>query len=236
MKRIITSLVAAFFVANLLAGIRPAALAQSTSVTVTIASGSPTTILGFNTNDTIDIVATLNTTDPNENGEGEPLILQSSTGFSGVVSAYAQATTFSFKATGPGTLSGFISGFDGDESATVSVTLNTTQKKRFTQAQKDAFAKASAELNTQAGAEAAIAAICALGLIPNPSSPLAAICSASAGILSGVTWFLSGLLNQLALDPSDPNFTVIATPNFPSLTLLTAPPGSTQQEIDAVNA
>ena len=212
-----------------------AAIGQTT-VNTTVTSGSLTPLVGFNMGDTIDIVATLSTSDVNENGEGEPLVLQSSTGFSGVVSAYAQPLTFSFKASSAGVLNGFIQGFDGDESATVTVTINSTQKKRFTQAQKDALAKASAQLNTQAGAEAAIAAICALGLIPNPSTPLAAICTGTAGVLSGTTWFLSGSLNQLALDPSDPNFTIIAQPMFASVTLLAVPPGATQEETNAINA
>jgi len=211
-------------------------LLASAQTSTTISGSSPVPIVGFNAGDTVDIVATLQTTDVNENGEGEPLVLQSSTGFSVVVSAYAQPMAFSFKATTAGVLTGFVQGADGDESASVTATLNSTQKKRFTQAQKDAFARASAQLNTQAGRLAAIAAICGLGLIPSPPSPLAAICTGTASIGSGVTWYLSAKLNELQLDPSDPNFTVIAQPVFPAITLLTIPVGATQEEAGAINA
>jgi|GEM_PF-5351805 len=211
-------------------------LPPPTTITVTIASGSPTQIVGYNTCDRVDIVATLTTADVNENGEGEPLILRNSSGFSGTLSAYAQATTFSFTATGAGVLSGFIQGFDSDESATVTVTLNSNEQRRFTQAQKDAFARAAAQLNTQAGAMATIAALCAVPSLFPPSSPLFLACTAAAGITSGATWYLSARLNEYALDPSDPNFTVIVQPVFPNLALLAIPPSATPAEVRALNA
>src|SRR4051794_38444982 len=53
------------------------AAAAATTQTVTIASGSPTVVVsGLKKGDTVDVVATLNTSDVNENGEGEPLVLQ----------------------------------------------------------------------------------------------------------------------------------------------------------------
>ena len=201
--------------------------AQPRTVTATIASDTAVVIVNFNNGDTVDIVATLTTTDPNENGEGEPIVLQSSTGFSGVVSNYAQPTSFSFKASAGGTLSGFIQGFDGDESGVVTVTINSNQKKRFTQEQKDAMAKASADLNVQAAAETVIAALCLA--IPDPT--ITKFCALTSGSLAGVTWLLSAALNRLALDPSDPNFRIIALP-----VLLTLPPESGGPEIAAVNA
>src|SRR5215467_2278940 len=207
-------------------------LALATPITVTT-TGAPTTIAfpGVKAGDTLTVQATLNTTDPNENGEGEPLVIQSSGGFSAIVSAYAQTRSFSFQATVAGeTVTVSIQGADGDESATVTVDVN--QRKRFTQQQKDALAKASADLNTQAAAQTIIAALCLA--IPDPS--ITKICAIGFGLGAGATWLLSGLLNQLALDPSDPNFTVIAQPVTPSFQQVVAGGSVTQGEADSINA
>ena len=142
LKKLTLSLTMAAF---LTLGLEGQAIAAPIQQTVTV-GGVSTIIISYNAGDTVDIVATLNTVDPNENGEGEPLQLQSTTGFAATVSNYAQPTTFSFTATVGGTLSGVILGFDGDESATVTVTVNSNQKKRFTPQQKDAMAKSSADL------------------------------------------------------------------------------------------
>jgi len=208
----------------------PLTLAAPITVTTT---GGPTTIAfpGLKVGDTVTVQATLNTTDPNENGEGEPLVIQSSGGFSAIVSAYAQTRSFSFQATQAGeTITISIQGADGDESATVTVDVN--QRKRFTQEQKDALAKASAELNTQAAAQTIIAALCLA--IPDPS--ITKICAIGFGLSAGATWLLSGLLNQLALDPSDPNFTVIALPVTPPFEHVVAGGSITQAEADSINA
>src|SRR5919201_4475844 len=59
----------------------------ATSQTYTVASSSPAVLVsGLRAGDKVDIVATLNTTDVNENGEGEPLKLQSSGGFAATIS------------------------------------------------------------------------------------------------------------------------------------------------------
>lgn len=204
----------------------------ATSQTFTIASGSPTALVSnLNAGDKIDIVATLNTTDVNENGEGEPLVLQSSGGFSATIPSYAQPTALSFTATANGeSLSGFIVGYDGDEDATVTVTVNSTDKKRLTQAQKDALAKASADLNIWAAGGATVTAICAV--LPPPAD----LCVAFFGPFSGVTWLGSALLGRLAADPSDPNFTVIAQPIPPAVPPLPNLAGITQAERDAYTA
>src|SRR5262249_22947429 len=66
--------------------------------------------------DDVTITATLNTEDPNENGEGEPLVIQSSGGFSATIGDYAVTQQLSFTATQDGeTLDASIQGYDGDE-------------------------------------------------------------------------------------------------------------------------
>lgn len=206
--------------------------AIATPVTVTVGSSSTNTaISNVKAGDTINIEATLFSSDPNENGENEPLVVNSSGGFSTTIGNYGQARAFSFQATIDGeSLTTSIPGADGDESAQITIDLN--QKKRFTQAQKDALSKASADLNSQAGSEATIAAACLL--LPDPSVTKA--CAVGFGLLSGGTWVLSGELNKLALDPADLNYTVIAVPLTPTPTLLTVQVGIVQSEADSFNA
>jgi hypothetical protein len=94
------------------------------------AFGSATINLG----DKITINATLNTTDPNENGEGEPLIVTVDDKTIGVIPNYAVASQVIYTApssafVNPGSpaptfnVSWHIQGADGDESATVSTTI-----------------------------------------------------------------------------------------------------------------
>ncbi len=201
-------------------------------VTTTITDSGTISLPTVHKGDTINIEATLRTNDVNENGEGEPLIIKSSSsGFSATISKYAQPRAFSFPATVDGeSLLVNIDGYDGDESATVTVDVN--QKKRFTQEQKDKFANASAKLNTQAGVYSAIAVACLL--VPDPS--ITKICSFGFGATSVGTWILSAKLNELALDPVDPNFTQIAVPITPPFTPLVVEPGITQGEADSFNA
>jgi hypothetical protein len=206
------------------------------TVTVTIASGSPTQILGYNIGDKVHVEATLNTSDVNENGEGEPLVLQASTGFSASVNAYAVTTPFDFTATGAGVLSGFIKGFDGDESATVQVTLNTNQQQRDKDAQKKAYERLVAQLNIAAGATGTIGAACQVATLFPPAAPEFAICAGIGGLITAGLVDISVILALRVLDPSDPNFMVIAQPVFPSLSLLVIPPGATPAQVKAFNA
>jgi hypothetical protein len=204
----------------------------ATSQTYTVASSSPAVLVsGLRAGDKVDIVATLNTTDVNENGEGEPLKLQSSGGFAATISAYAQPTALSFVATVDGeSLSGFIVGFDFDESATVTVTVNSTAKKRLTQAQKDALARASADLNIIAAGGATVMAVCAV--LPPPAD----VCVAFFGPFSGTVWLGSALIGRLALDPADPNFREIFQPVVPEVPPVADVAGITQAERDAYAA
>jgi hypothetical protein len=210
--------------------------AAAGTITVTIESGTPVDIPinpPLQVGDRVDIQATLTTTDPNENGEGEPLIIQSSGGFSATIPEYEQTRAFTFTATVPGeTVSAFIQGFDGDESGSVTLNVNPVTRPQFTPAQKAALARASSQLNTQAAAETVIGVLC-LGA-PDPA--ISKICAIAAGLLAGSTWLLSGLLNQLALDPPDPNFTKIAKPNPPKFKPVQPGAGITAAEASTMNA
>lgn len=181
--------------------------------------------------DTINIEAILSSGDLNENGENEPLVIRSSSGFSATIGNYAQARAFSFKAASNGeTLTTYISGADGDESAKITIDVN--QKTRLTQAEKDALNKAGADLNIQAGWYAAAAVAC--GVAPEPTVTKA--CLSGFGALSAATWVAAGKLTTLALDPIDPNYTIIATPVNAAVQLVTVQPGITQPVAASFNA
>jgi hypothetical protein len=203
-----------------------------TSTTVTVSGSSPTVIPlpGVRAGDTINLEITLNTDDPNENGEGEPLTINSSGVFSLTQSAYAQTLATSFMATmDDESLTASIPGGDGDETGTI--TIDTNQKKRFSQDTKDKFTYAAADLNIGAGFTATVGAACLLA--PDPS--VSKLCALIAGGLSGVSWTLSAIFQRLALDPPDPNFTVIAQPAPPSLQPIPTGPGVDQAAADALN-
>src|SRR5947209_10804655 len=72
-----------------------------------------------NAGDEVTVLAILHTSDPNENGEGEPLTVTiTNGGVGGTFPDYEVTHSFIFKAasTAPVTATGTISGFDGDES------------------------------------------------------------------------------------------------------------------------
>jgi uncharacterized repeat protein (TIGR03803 family) len=97
---------------------------ESRCCPVTVTGLTTIPIPGVMSGDTVTIHATLNTGDPGESGEGEPLIINTSAE-TFTVSAYAQPTTFTFKAKADGeSISAYIVGSDGDDSADVTVTLN----------------------------------------------------------------------------------------------------------------
>jgi hypothetical protein len=181
--------------------------------------------------DRVTVVATLSTSDPNENGEGETLVIQSSGGFTATVAAYEVPQSFTFTATQNGeTLFGNLTDSDGDESCTLSVTVNG--KQRLTDDEKDKLRRLSAELNTDAAGLAALAALCLA--LPDPSVTKG--CALVLGVASGLTWFRSGRLGEMALDPPDPNFMVIASPVIPALPPVVAQPPVTPAVARAFNA
>jgi len=116
--------------------------AAAATVSVTFDSSTPTVIIsGLNKGEVVDFTAVLTSTDPNETGEGEPLDLSSTGGYSAVVSNYNVPYAGSFTAQANGeSFSGWIAGADGDESATVQVTLNPAPNSKASDPVKNAAA------------------------------------------------------------------------------------------------
>jgi hypothetical protein len=180
--------------------------AAAATVPVTFDSSTPTVIVsGLNKGEVVDFTAVLTSTDPDETGEGEPLNLSSTSGYSAVVTNYSVPYSGSFTAQANGeTLTGWISGADGDESATVQVTLNPAPNSKA----NDKVKNPAANLSDTLGYAAAGLGIVTPFLVEVPP---AAIVTAVAGGLFGIA---SIKANQIARDPIDPKYTVLARPVF----------------------
>ncbi len=99
--------------------------------TITVESSSPVTIpiANLKAGQTQKIQVDFTTSDPNDQSEGEPLIIQGSDGFSQTISNYG-TQTISVPITQNGdTLSAYIQGADGDESASIVAGDRTIQVK-----------------------------------------------------------------------------------------------------------
>jgi hypothetical protein len=176
----------------------------------------------------VTVTATLHTSDPNENGEGEPLQIRSSDGrLNASVPSYEIPYTFSFTSGQPNvSVSGTIAGFDGDESCELGVST-----RRFSQATKDSLTKIAAGLGTVSGALWTYDALCSAGVIT------AVACNATIGIGAASTSLLTGLAaSLLAIDPVDPNYTQLPIAASATFTPIVAGVNITPQQASAMNA
>jgi hypothetical protein len=206
----------------------------ATSATVTVASGSPSVIVsGLSKGDVVDVVATLSTSDPGEIGEAEDepeaLVLQSTGGFSWSFQVYGQPRAMRFTATVDGeSLSGFIQSFDNDESASVTVTVNSTAQQLFSQQTKDLLDKVAAS-----------EAVLATGSATAASKCLAGVCATFYTNFSSIAWLNSVVTADLALDAADftpdPNYKVVQQPVFQLPADIPAQDGLTQAQADLTN-
>lgn len=233
--------VCAFFLCALHAG------AQSTTTTVTVSSSFPEVIANYNAGDTVTITAQLNTSDPNEDGEGEFLSVNTSGGFGTTLSIYFQPSTLTLPpATSAGSVTASIAGADGDESATITVRTSqgcstvvptpmpsppgcpvqalTPDQKRKALAIGTASAAIGAGLTTSS----------VTGLLCGPGAPVCVgVLEGSGILLAAANGYYAG---SKGIDPPDPNFTVIAQPQIPIVPPVVAQPGITQAMATALNA
>ncbi len=214
--------------AGLLAMLFLAAPAQAATTTVTIDSPFPVGIASYNAGDTASITAQLDTTDPNEEGQGETLTVTTSTGFSTIIPTYSLPQTFTLPAaSAAGTVSAFISGADGDEAATVSVTTASNCSatvptpmpsppdcpiRGWTQQQKH-DAQVAAIASAAIGGGMATSSV--TGFVCGPAAPACVAALEFGGLgLATANGYLALVANE---DPPDPNFMVIAQPMIPTV-------------------
>jgi hypothetical protein len=181
-------------------------LTATTMICATIALISHAYAVPFSLNagDTVLINETLNTTDPNENGEGEPLVITANGQSIGVVFNYAIPASITYVAptTGVVDFSSFIRGADGDESASGTATLNPSSP--ISSSTKSAFALSAAAFGTVSGAFWTIDFFC--------GAATAGICALAGTPVAALSSLVAGGLALVAADPVDMNFMTIATP------------------------
>jgi hypothetical protein len=214
----------------------------------------PTDSSAVQSGDTVNLVVTLTTTDPNEDGEGEPALITSTGGFSATVSAYNEPQSLSpYVATTDGeTFSAVIPNSDGDESVSLQISTcgGPTQAgiasltagpladgpscpaKRFGAKTRPLYSQLASDLESAGD----ITAMAALGCLEIPIPPVQVTCLEVYGLAAGVAFLLHVKYADLGKDPTDPNFMVIAQPVYPAVP--PTPPGlpQTKRDVDAFNA
>lgn len=175
-----------------------------------------TPVVTINPGDIASITATLNTTDPNENGEGEPIVVTANGGVIWVNPNYALPATFTY--TGPPSdslgstsIGYYIQGADGDETANFSTSINSPPSPK-SPAQIAAWNKDAYNVSLIGGGIVTMGAVGCLF-----SGPYAALCNGATGAIGALSGMTAVYFGKLAADPIDPNFTVIATPKNISL-------------------
>ncbi|MEN3369059.1 MAG: large repetitive protein [Verrucomicrobiota bacterium] len=207
-------------------------IAAGPATSVLIQSGTPQTVIsGLFVGDKVEITVQLTTNDLNENGEGEPVVIFSSGGFLVVLGTYSVPRLYTFTATQINErIEAYIAGYDGDESALVTVAVNSNVKQRFTAEQKAALAQLQQEFDVLG-----LTIKVATTIICNGPFDAKLACRA-ADKISALQNRLANKLGRLALDPSDPNFMSIFTPVIPALPPVTTSDPASQPLADAINA
>jgi hypothetical protein len=214
----------------------PAYAAQTRTITVRVEWGSPVVIAVLDEGDKVKIQSQLLTTDTTvpETIENEPLVMVTSSlrGISSAQGLSDVVLTFQIDSVGPAptlarpTLSAFIRDFDGDEFANVTITVNPVEAVKKT-AEQVRHWEELAHVFHQAGLVAAASAL---------RCPPILICKLLEEGTEAIYEALALYYQQLASDPPDPNFMVIATPVTPSVPTLSPDPGVPGAITDAANA
>ncbi|HSM87579.1 MAG TPA: hypothetical protein VLT16_15590 [Candidatus Limnocylindrales bacterium] len=191
--------------------------------------GSANMAVSAKAGDVVTVTAVLTTNDIDEDGEGEPLVVSLPGGAFTVSNYFLNQTTHFLALQDNPVIFGQIPGADGDESAQVTFSV---RKMRFTPEEKEHFANVALALTATSLGLTTVGGGCALA-----PEPLVTKVCAIAGLAGGaITGGAALYYQKLALDPNDPNFTVIVVPLVPTLPLIQAQPGITQEEADAFNA
>jgi hypothetical protein len=197
--------------------------------TVTGGDVNPLNLPAFPKGTILRITAELESTDPDDVQEGEPLTISSGgsgTGFAGEVEQPGVTLSFNeyIAQMDNEPFTAYIVGGDDDETATITVDVGTASRQRYSEQEKQGFLDISSQYSLRAERITAIAS-----LVHSPlSTPL--------NELAAYYWDQSLIYADLASDPSDPNFTTVAPPQPPAIDVQSAASGLTQAEADAFNA
>ena len=212
-------------------------LASASLLALLVPAAAWANVATINPGDTISVTATLTTTDPNENGEGEPLVITADGANINVIFNYGIPSTTTYTAppvlTAPGapipttSIGYYIQGADGDESASFSTAVNAPPSAK-TQQQIDQWNKDAAILGIAGGVIGAISA--PITLVPGWGT----IAGITGGALAGLTSAVAGYFALLAADPVDPNYKVVATPGSITLPASLSSSGLAADEAKAI--
>lgn len=208
--------------------------------TCTVATGAGTPaqlpLPQLNPGDSVSMVATLFTDDPNEPNENENASLEiqepgSVLPVSIPAGSYGFPTPLSFTVP-KNSSAGFgvwIDNFDGDEFATFLIGINRTTLYPLEVKQDAAYlAKYYSTLTLSFDGAPALLKGCEA----TPLAPVCLVLSAGDNLLKALTLYY----NQIAKDPPDPNFTQVVQPIVPTISPVTTQSGITQEVADAFNA
>lgn len=208
-------------------------LCLSTTVAVPDSAGVAIPLPVLHAGDILTIRATLTSTDPNEDGESEPLVVQSSDGRSTMFSSYNVPLTNTFPVATDGVaLTASFPEADEDDSAVLVVDVN--RHDLLTQGTRDALWNAGHALVM--GGLATEVFVQQFGPQIVAASPSSApyIAALSAG--NGLTLMAGWMTEQAASDAPATGFTTVAAPSFPPRPTQTTGGGLTQAAADAFNA
>jgi hypothetical protein len=198
-----------------------------------VAAAKCSTTVSNKIGDTIFFTTNIVSSDPNDpvdpynpNSENQSLFVSTSGGeINVVILEYIISIPFSYRATQTNeTITGTFPGADGDELCVIIATVNPAPG--LTKSQKETASIAAAALDALATLAGALNDVC----VP----PASLYCKALLLTTTGAG-ALAKILDQAAIDPSDPNFTVIARPNIPSIPSLQPGNGLTGREAAAFN-
>jgi hypothetical protein len=180
--------------------------------------------------DLIRVTAILQTDDPNENGEGEPVVFTSLGGeLSETLELYSSPHAYAFIARVPNeSISGNVVNGDGDETCTLVASVN--EKTVLSDAEKEYLSEESAKHAVLSVGAAVVAELCLEGVV---TARVCALPMAEFAVEFGIGAVAGG---KYAFDPPDPNYTVIAVPASPIVTLISPQSGLPQGLVDTANA
>lgn len=182
--------------------------------------------------DYINLTAVLSSSHPGANGSGPILRVFDDTDTSVPIGGYAIslygstfALSFDISQDGAAIDAGFVNG-DATESATLEYCINAPKLYTFAQKRADMIAATNLfELAVNTFSDP-----------PDCDGGDEDVCNAITDS-SSLAFELGGLvLNNLAGDPPDPNFTVLPIPNIQQPSLVSSGPGISQPQANAVNA
>jgi hypothetical protein len=205
------------------------------STTVTVADSTNPVAIPLPTlhaGDMVTIRTVTTTTDPNEDGESEPLVIQSSDGTSTSFYNYNIPLTHAFPiATNGATLTASLPGADGDESAVLVVDVN--RHDLLTQAERNALWSAGQAL-IMGGLDTEVF-VQKFGPQIEASTPETAPYFAALAAGNGLTLLAGWMTEQAASAAPSANYTTVAPLSLPPHPTQTTASGLTPAAANAFN-